>query len=190
MKVADYQTEAFDLAIYPNKGKALSYPIIGLVDETLEFFEKCIGLETTSITVIHNTIDAGARKRLQEELGDVYWYFNALCVTLNESLENLNNRSRNLFSGMRMSPEMALVNLLNSVRKILGRLKKLIRDENGNLSEGSKKIIITEMIKTLGYLNKLETAFSFKQEDTFRINIEKLTDRKNRNVIQGDGDKR
>lgn len=92
------------------------------------------------------------------------------------------------------------ISSLGMIEKVLGlageagevcdKIKKMIRDENGEVSEGKKMEIVKEMGDVLWYLAMVARYLGVSFEKVAELNIEKLTDRKKRNKIHGTGDNR
>ena len=74
--------------------------------------------------------------------------------------------------------------------EIAEKLKKIIRDKNGEVSEDDKTEILKEIGDVLWYLavltNHLESSF----KEVAESNLAKLADRKKRDMIKGQGDNR
>lgn len=80
-----YQQQARKTAVYPNQGKNLTYPILGLAGETGEVAD-----HVKKIFRDDNGIVTPQRKKaLVKELGDVLWYLAAICNELNVTLETV-----------------------------------------------------------------------------------------------------
>lgn len=74
----EYQQAARATAQYPNVGKNLYYPTLGLAGEAGEVAEKIKKLMRD-----HNgVLTPERREALKKELGDVLWYVAALCSEL------------------------------------------------------------------------------------------------------------
>ena len=69
-------------AIYPNKGKNMSYPTLGLCGEAGEIANKVKKIYRDHDGVLTN----GYREILSDELGDVLWYVAAIASELGVSL--------------------------------------------------------------------------------------------------------
>lgn len=69
--------------------------------------------------------------------------------------------------------------------EVLEKTKKLIRDGKFDKAEVAK-----ELGDVLWYLARYANAIDFQLEDIARMNIEKLSSRKQRNVLTGNGDNR
>jgi NTP pyrophosphatase (non-canonical NTP hydrolase) len=82
-----YQKQARKTAIYPNQGKNLPYPTLGLAGESGEIADNVKKL----IRDDNGTLTPQRKKALVNELGDVLWYVSAICnelkVTLNSVAE-------------------------------------------------------------------------------------------------------
>lgn len=80
--------------------------------------------------------------------------------------------------------------LISEAGEVGGKVKKLIRDKNFNISIEDKKQIISEMGDVLWYLSELSNTLNISLAEVAKSNIAKLMDRLERNVIHGDGDNR
>lgn len=69
--------------------------------------------------------------------------------------------------------------------EVAGKIKKLLRD--GKLNQGD---LAYELGDCFWYLCRLCEAIGYSPEDVLEININKLLDRKERNVVGGSGDHR
>ena len=74
--------------------------------------------------------------------------------------------------------------------EVCDKIKKIIRDKNGEASETDKTEVIKEMGDVLWYLAMLARYLGTDFEKVTALNIEKLTDRQKRNKIHGAGDNR
>jgi NTP pyrophosphatase (non-canonical NTP hydrolase) len=100
----EYEELASQTAIYPGRGKNISYPALGLCGEAGEVAEKI----KKSIRDNGGILTDQMRVETAKELGDVLWYIAALSHELNLSLEmvasmNLeklaSRKNRNMISG-------------------------------------------------------------------------------------------
>jgi len=80
--------------------------------------------------------------------------------------------------------------LTNEAGEVAGKLKKVLRDKNGVLSEEDKKEIAKELGDVQWYLADAATNLGFSLDAICQNNLLKLKDRKERNVIGGSGDNR
>jgi len=80
--------------------------------------------------------------------------------------------------------------LVGESGEVAEKVKKLLRDHDGVVSEEQKEEIKKEMGDVLWYLAALAREFGFTLEDLAKKNIEKLLSRKERGVIHGSGDNR
>ena len=74
--------------------------------------------------------------------------------------------------------------------EIAEKLKKIIRDQNGELTEVDKKEIVKEIGDVLWYLSALASHFDATLDDIATSNLQKLASRHQRGVIKGKGDNR
>ena len=80
-----------------------------------------------------------------------------------------------------------IIGLCGETGEVAELLKKSIRDGNGFLDEDKLKI---ELGDVLWYLAEICTRYKLNLEDVAIANLNKLADRKQRNVIHGEGDNR
>lgn len=81
--------------------------------------------------------------------------------------------------------------LANEAGEVLGKIKKVLRDNEGNFdSIGTRVAIADEMGDVLWYLAALAKDIDISLDQIADRNIAKLLDRRARNVIQGSGDNR
>lgn len=80
--------------------------------------------------------------------------------------------------------------LANEAGEVSGKVKKLIRDQDGQLSEESRKMLASELGDVLWYLQALSDYIDVPLEQIAQANLDKLLSRKDRGKIQGSGDNR
>ena len=85
MDFKEYQKESRKTAIYPNKGRNLIYPTLGLIGESGEVAEKVKKL----IRDKEGKVDEEFKQLIKKELGDVLWYLAQICTELGLSLEDV-----------------------------------------------------------------------------------------------------
>lgn len=83
-----------------------------------------------------------------------------------------------------------LVKYHNSSAAIAERMKKLMRDKNGLVTEEEKDGIKKELGDILYYTARIATEFGIDLKNVATTNIEKLRSRKSRGKISGCGDNR
>ncbi len=85
MDFNDYQAAARQTAQYPDMGRNLYYPTLGLAGETGEVAEKIKKLMRDG----EGVLTPERRDALKKELGDVLWYVAALCSELGLSMDDV-----------------------------------------------------------------------------------------------------
>ena len=80
--------------------------------------------------------------------------------------------------------------LMGEVGEIAEKVKKIIRDGGGIVSEQKRQELKKELGDVLWYLAQLATEFNLDLNDVAETNIEKLQSRKERGVLGGSGDER
>ena len=74
--------------------------------------------------------------------------------------------------------------------EVADKIKKIIRDEEGQVSEEKREEIKKELGDVLWYVAQLATELHLDLEDIAKTNLEKLFSRKARGVLGGSGDNR
>ena len=80
--------------------------------------------------------------------------------------------------------------LTNEAGELAGKVKKIFRDNNGELTQEIKDNISAELGDVLWYLSQVATEFDLKLSSIAEGNLEKLASRKSRGKLKGDGDHR
>lgn len=75
MTLEEYSPLALETAIYPNRGANKIYPLLGLIGEVGEVSEKVKKVLRDQ----DGMFTAANIEAISKELGDVFWYWNALC---------------------------------------------------------------------------------------------------------------
>ncbi|MDI3473863.1 MAG: hypothetical protein PWR30_186 [Candidatus Woesearchaeota archaeon] len=83
-----------------------------------------------------------------------------------------------------------VLGLADETGEVVGKFKKLYRDRNGVIDEEYKIEILKELGDVLWYIAVLCDRLDVKLSEVAEKNIEKLSSRKMRNAIHGDGDNR
>jgi NTP pyrophosphatase (non-canonical NTP hydrolase) len=74
--------------------------------------------------------------------------------------------------------------------EVLGKFKKLFRDKGGKYTDEFRSDIKKELGDVLWYISEISTQLEIPLSEIAQGNINKLFDRKERNVINGSGDER
>jgi NTP pyrophosphatase (non-canonical NTP hydrolase) len=80
--------------------------------------------------------------------------------------------------------------LVGEAGEIANKLKKVIRDKSGVLSEEVRESVSDELGDVLWYVAQLATEMGTDLDTIAQRNIDKLSSRKERGVIAGSGDNR
>ena len=74
--------------------------------------------------------------------------------------------------------------------EVVEKIKKLIRNDAGVLTDEKKEAIVYELGDVLWYLSQMARVLGVSFDEVASRNIAKLADRAKRGVIKGEGDKR
>lgn len=80
--------------------------------------------------------------------------------------------------------------LAEEAGEVAGKFAKAVRDNDGVISNERKTEIIKELGDVTWFVAELCTLLNVSLEEVMQKNIDKLTSRKERNVIKGEGDNR
>ena len=79
---------------------------------------------------------------------------------------------------------------LGETGEVQGKVKKVIRDAGGEVSDEVKEAIAAELGDVLWYVARLAAELGYPLSNIAEANIGKLLDRKERGVVGGSGDNR
>ncbi len=74
--------------------------------------------------------------------------------------------------------------------EIAEKIKKVLRDSEGSVSEKTKQELEKELGDVLWYLSQLATELGLSLDEIASLNIEKLKSRQKRGEVHGSGDNR
>lgn len=80
--------------------------------------------------------------------------------------------------------------LSSEAGEVAGKIKKVIRDDGGKVSEEKKEDIKSELGDVLWYVSQLASELDLSLDEIAEKNIEKLYSRLERGKIKGSGDRR
>lgn len=86
--------------------------------------------------------------------------------------------------------EYLSLGLASEAGEVAGKVKKIIRDKNGILSDEDKQALAAELGDVLWYVAMLAQDMGIKLSYVFNKNIDKLQVRMDNNTIGGSGDNR
>lgn len=80
--------------------------------------------------------------------------------------------------------------LTNEAGEVAGKFKKVIRDDNGEMSDEKIAGVVAEIGDVLWYASQLANELGVSLEAIAQANVDKLLGRKERGTIGGSGDNR
>jgi NTP pyrophosphatase (non-canonical NTP hydrolase) len=83
-----------------------------------------------------------------------------------------------------------VLGLVGEAGELAGKVKKVIRDDNGVIDEEKRLAMIDELGDVLWYVAAVARDLNVCLSLVAARNLQKLEDRKNRGVLQGSGDNR
>ncbi len=88
------------------------------------------------------------------------------------------------------NPVYPTLGLVGEAGEVAEKVKKVLRDHQGNFDENARNAIKLELGDVLWYIAQLSSELGFDLEDVAKQNLEKLSSREIRGKIKGDGDYR
>jgi NTP pyrophosphatase (non-canonical NTP hydrolase) len=80
--------------------------------------------------------------------------------------------------------------LVNEAGEVAGKIKKVFRDKDGQITPEIREALKAELGDVLWYLAQACTELELSLDEVAEANLTKLLDRQARGKIQGDGDNR
>lgn len=80
--------------------------------------------------------------------------------------------------------------LVGEAGEVADKVKKVLRDNNGDFTEAIKQELIKELGDVLWYIAALANDLGSNLEEVANTNLDKLHSRRDRGVIHGEGDNR
>ena len=177
MEASEYQKKAMETAVYPNIGNNFAYVALGLTDETGEVVEK---IE-----------EFASPEEIVKEVGDCLWYAAGCATEAGLDLGEILNYSESLGFGNSESYESNQNGMVVYAAKIAGYAKKAIRDDEGSITD-KRRGVIEEALAGFMYWTQrfLNQSYGIDTGVVMPQNIAKLTKRKEKGTLKGDGDNR
>lgn len=117
-----------------------------------------------------------------------------VAFTESQELDSLDNYQMFVRSTKVYSKEYHLVypilGLVNEAGEVAGKVKKLMRDDAGQLTQERFEDIVSELGDVLWYVTAVADDLGIALTDVFLQNYLKLKDRSQRGVLKGSGDNR
>jgi len=95
-----------------------------------------------------------------------------------------------LYPNQGNNPYYPALGLGGEVGEVLNKVKKIMRDHDGKITDEYREILKKELGDVLWYTAALATELGIDLEEVARLNLEKLASRKERGTLGGDGDNR
>ena len=83
-----------------------------------------------------------------------------------------------------------VLGLVNEAGEVAGKIKKLMRDDEGQLTQERFDDIVSELGDVLWYVTAVADDLGISLSNVFYDNFTKIKSRKERNMIKGSGDNR
>lgn len=144
-----------------------------------EVGELCGELTNSNYPFIEDT------QKIENEIGDVFWYWFALANRLKIDYKHIWNNSSLKNDG---NYTKEILDIVSNTGRLIEHLKKSIRDDNSKITENRLKNIEEYMIKTLDSLFTFCNSICLKPSSILQSNYDKLSARQIVGTLQGEGD--
>jgi NTP pyrophosphatase (non-canonical NTP hydrolase) len=172
-------------------------PKIVIIDGGYELIEFDLELQVNN-SLTHNKKEAitNLKNRIKDKLNVSRHFevdelidneYNSRGMTINEYQ---NKAIKTAIYGVGNSIIYPTLGLAGEAGEVADKVKKVLRDSNGEFSDEVKKQIIFESGDVLWYLAALARDLGYTLEEMAQMNLDKLASRKERNQISGSGDNR
>ena len=165
VNLEEYKKDALKTAFYPNMGSNIEYPVLAILEESIEIFEK-IELSAT-------------KEEIVKELGDLLWYTAMIFYEFKKP-----------FEFTQVDEYTTPSNFIIKSGKLASILKKTLRDNDGIFTEQKLEEFFSIINNMLSFVMNVAAQLGFTLEEVAQINIEKINDRIKRGKLQGSGDNR
>lgn len=96
-----------------------------------------------------------------------------------------------IYPGKGSALGLAYVGLgLGEAGEVQGKIKKILRDDDGAITDEKRLAIAGELGDVLWYIAQACNELDIRLQDVARLNLAKLADRQERGVLGGSGDER
>lgn len=186
----DYQTWTQQTAVFP-EAHTIQYLGLGLGDEAGELLDKADRLTRSLLSRLPLALanepapTVPSRSDVLDEAGDVLWYLAQLLRARGHSLGTVYEAAMRLEAAFEASLIGTATEVSIASSLVQGRLKKELRD--GTVDEAK---IVHYAARVMRALDALARACGSHLSRVAEVNQQKLNDRKQRNVIRGEGDAR
>jgi NTP pyrophosphatase (non-canonical NTP hydrolase) len=102
----------------------------------------------------------------------------------------LRSRATAVYPGVGENLLYPTLGLCGEAGEVAEKIKKMIRDDAGALTDERRAALSKELGDVLWYLAQIATEADLELDAIAEANIEKLSSRQRRNVLQGSGDDR
>lgn len=190
MDLREYQESARSTAIY---GKArvsnMIYPALGIVGECGEVVDKIKKM----IRDDNCEITEDRKNGIEKELGDCFWYLANICCETNHDLSMMRAmRITSEFQRMRNIPLPRIALSLSHYASLLAAsLEDWHYNKDGRTNYRDNYTDIPHHISSIIVcIEEIARRFDLTIKDICETNILKLTERKRKGTLKGDGDDR
>ena len=86
--------------------------------------------------------------------------------------------------------EYCALGLCGEAGEVAEKVKKIIRDDQGVITDVKRDQLAKEVGDVMWYISQLAAEIDYSLEDIAQLNLEKLSSRSERGLLQGSGDNR
>ena len=197
MNLTEYQEKARSTAIYLDiENSKIIYPALGIIGECGEVAEKVKKL----IRDDENNLTSYRKMAIAKELGDCCWYLANICCDVDLEL-NMMYEMRG-YSTIHKIHKLTLPQLVFYMNRCANSIAELLEfwyydnkrspytDGENAFKTDHKSQICPHVSQIVTCIEEIAKRCDFTLQEIYVANIKKLLDRKERDVLKGEGDNR
>lgn len=193
MNLSEYQKAARETAIYLDiDDSKILYPALGIINECGEMIGK-IKKIIRDDNISNWDLTEDRKYVIAKELGDCCWYLANICCDINLDLSMIYDmRGASIIQQVRqlILPRLAL-HMNRHANAVSESLEQWYYDYNAHICENTRFTNIPNNLShIIACIEEIGNRCGFTLEEIYSKNIDKLSGRKERGTLKGDGDNR
>ncbi len=176
-----YQAFAETVAVYPNRGGCLIYPVIGLVDEACEVAGALLTILTTQVTAADHAVVCALLAGMTD-LGKAAGLVKKL----------YRDGGGTITAGLVTKLSTAARNVINDMEYLIAAVEAggTVEMPPVALTSAAEQALVKELGDACWYVSQASTEVGVRLGHVFDLNADKLAGRSDRGTLHGSGDER
>lgn len=182
MLVNEYIESAAATAIYPDQGKNTVYPVLGLCGEAGEVCEQAKKMLRDD----RGELTPERQGKFKKELGDVLWYVAAVATEIQHRFPS-GPYTLSYVHTQAVAQSIKSDSLARSVRRLFDAANRVSQALDETLGHEKLPVLLERVLMLVA---DVAARVNLTLEEVAVGNLQKLSDRKQRGTLQGDGSER